>query len=1122
MDILAWLQDLGLERYAADFAANDIDEETLATLDGDDLKELGVASLGHRKKLLAAIAMLRGGLAPRLADSVAPAPAQAKRGAGTPSGERRQVTVLFADVTGYTKLSNQVDAEELSEILARIFRAVDAIVEDFGGTIDKHIGDEVMALFGAPVAHDDDPARAVRAASEIHRAMESIATELRRDLSLHIGIASGSVVAGGVGASERNEYTVTGHSVNLAARLNAQAKGGETIVSDAVKRATETLAEFKSLGALTVKGFEDPVPAWRVERLNAERTLDGQGAFVGRRAELRQLAGAKEACTEERAGQCIVIRGEAGMGKSRLTAEFASRAAASGFSVHKGLVLDFGVGRGQDAMRAIVISILGLPLGCDGAARSTAAETALKSGLIEPDERPFLYDLMDLEQPLDERGRFEAMDNETRNARKFAFIAALIERKSAKAPILIVIEDIHWAEPLLMRCLAVIANRLVHCPALLLMTTRIDGDPIDQAWRSATRECPLLTVDLSPLREEEAVELAAGLFDLGRQFIRECIDKAEGNPLFLEQLLRNSEERGGDEIPASIQSLVLARMDRLPPADKQALQAASVIGQRFGLEEVRALCGDPGYDCASLVQHTLIRPEARDYLFVHALIQQGVYSSLLNSTRQRLHLRAAAYFADREPGLRAQHLDRAGDPAAAGAYLEAAKAQSALYHFESALQLVDRGLELSEDAGERAVLMCFKGTKLRELGDPAGSVASYQEALKAAPTESHKVAAWVGLAEAARFAGKTSEGLGYLDLAQPAAEAAGQDLALAEIHHLRGNLVFPLGEFERCREEHQSALAYAEKVGSVEYRARALGGLGDAFYCSGRLQTSHHYLEQCLKLAEENGLGSIEVSYLIMRCDTFMFRTELENAWKDARRAATIAAEVGNRRAEFFGLWVGVSIVMFSPEKIEPERLRAETARMTAIVRQLGLKFTEPLLSIARAFENSLGGLPNDDEDLRKGYELACQVGVTFAGPWVLAVLCWLTKDAETRRWAMAEAEKVLNSNRCLSHNYLIFYQLALEVSIRDGIWNDVAHYCQAIDDYTRQERLPLMDFLMSRGRALKAVAENTADATTIRQIQRLRDEAAAMGFTLALPAFDAVLAESGIGPNPGASKQAS
>ncbi len=233
MDVGAWLRGLGLEEYTEAFAENGVDATLLPELTNDDLKDLGVARLADRKRLLKAI----GGLFESDGRSGAIPSQPAAR-----MGDRRQVTVLFADLSGFTRLSNELDAEEIHALLNRYFETVDGIVEGYGGTVDKHIGDNVMAVFGAPVAHTDDPERAVRTATDIHQAMTGLSDDLGRDLTAHIGIASGQVVASGTGSDAHREYTVTGDTVNLASRLDDLAAAGETLISEAVRRAASHMA----------------------------------------------------------------------------------------------------------------------------------------------------------------------------------------------------------------------------------------------------------------------------------------------------------------------------------------------------------------------------------------------------------------------------------------------------------------------------------------------------------------------------------------------------------------------------------------------------------------------------------------------------------------------------------------------------------------------------------------------------------------------------------------------------------------------------------------------------------------------------------------------------------------
>uniref|UniRef100_UPI0013580934 adenylate/guanylate cyclase domain-containing protein n=1 Tax=Geminicoccus flavidas TaxID=2506407 RepID=UPI0013580934 len=363
MDVQAWLRSIGLERYAEAFHAHAIDADLLPRLSADDLKEIGVAALGDRRRLLDAAAALRAGGLP---------------GEAVVEGERRQVTVLFADLAGYTALASELDAEEVHALLQRFFRQIDAVVDRHGGHIDKHIGDCVMAVFGAPVAHGNDAERAVCAAIGIRDAMPALSAELGRSVQVHVGIAAGQVVAGGTGSNEHRAFTVTGESVNLAARLTDAAAPGEILLSDAVRRSLASRLDCEEISALRVKGFAEPVRSWRLHGLRAaapERPL------VGRRRELEQLRTIVAACRDTSQGETTHIRGDAGIGKTRLVEELRKLAREAGFACHTGLVLDFGTGIGRDAIRSLLRSLLGLDLGAGVELAGIAAAAALADGL---------------------------------------------------------------------------------------------------------------------------------------------------------------------------------------------------------------------------------------------------------------------------------------------------------------------------------------------------------------------------------------------------------------------------------------------------------------------------------------------------------------------------------------------------------------------------------------------------------------------------------------------------------------------------------------------------------------------------------------------------------------------
>ncbi len=1095
MSIEAWLGELGLERHAAAFEENGVDETLLPELTNEDLKDLGVERLADRKAILRAIRHL----------SAQGQPAPDVRDRAGLAGERRQATVLFSDIAGYTELSRKLGAEETHALLNRYFETVDGIVEGFGGSIDKHMGDNVMAVFGAPIAHDDDPLRAVRAALEIHERMAALSTETGQKISAHIGIASGQVVASGTGSGAHREYTVIGDSVNLAARLQEQAAPGETLVSDAVQRAVAERVGCVSLGEIWLKGIDAPVAAWRTGALRNSEESGLRVAFVGRQAELGQFAGILEACRTSGAGQAVVVRGEAGIGKTRLAEEYTAIAAANGFACHKGLVLDFGVGKGQDAIRAAVRSLLGVKPGGGKPLRRAAAGRAIAEGLLAARQRVFLNDLLDLEQSTEDRATYDAMDNETRKEGRSALVADLVRGVSVEAPLLLVVEDIHWASPLMLAHLAAIANAVADCPALLVMTSRVQGYPLDPAWRAAAGGCPLMTLDLGPLRRAEALTLAGAFIDANERFAQDCIKRAAGNPLFLEQLLRNAEERGDEEVPASIQSLVLARMDRLTPTDKRALQAASAIGQRFALDLLRHLLEDPGYDCASLVEHHLVRAEADNYLFAHALIRDGVYASLLRTNQQALHRRAAGWFAERDLVLRAEHLDRAGDPAASEAYRDAAQAQAALYRYDRALELAERGRALAENGAAEFSLTLLQGQLLNDAGLVGESVAAYRRALERADDDIERCKAWIGVAEGQRLSDRSLDALELLEQAEPIAVRHDLVSDLAQLYHLRGNLHFLLGNVADCSEAHVKSLAAARRAGTTEAEARSLSGMGDAAYAEGRMASAHRYFSDCVALCRRQGLGRIEVANLAMAGWTLHFLNEVHQAREMTLASAESSNRVGHRRAELNSVSCALYVMYKLADMVRAPEL---VERLCELVSLLGARAWEPAIGWHKT--QLLQSQGRNDEAIEMIARYAAKARETsrgFLAPRMLSYFATVTDDDADRRTALAEAEALMRGGS-LGHNFLGVYRYAMQASLRAGDWDEVERFAAALEDYTRAEPLPWSDFFIARGRALAAHGGGRRDEALHEELQRLRDVGLRAGLRMDLPVLEDALAD--------------
>ena len=1092
-EIAGWLEELGLGRYASAFVENDIDFAVLPDLSDADLRELGVGSLGHRKRLLAAIEARSGASRLTMVEKVV-----------APQSERRQVTILFADLSGFTALSRSLDPEQVHELVARFTSLVDGVIVGYDGSIDKHIGDAVMALFGAPRAHDDDPLRAARAALDIHEALARSNENSAHPLQAHIGIASGEVVAGAVGRADGHDYTVLGDSVNLAARLVTAAAPGQTLLSDRVFRALGGRGVGELIGELRFKGIDAPVRVWRLNGVSGDAPpSSSRSAFVGREAELEQFRTTLEASLGRRSGHVIYLRGEAGIGKTRLVEQMRSFAETRGFRVHRSLVLDFGVGRGQDPIRNLLQSFLDLSPVSSPEERRAASERLAGREIITPQQLVFLNDFLDLPQVGEWRALYDAMDSASRNRGKRAVATAVAAHACRNDPTLIVVEDLHWADPQLLAHLAAIASAMAEVAGLLVMTSRVEGDPIDAAWRAACRGVPFATIDLGPLRPSEALSLAGGFIDTSQRLALACIERAGGNPLFLEQLLRNVEEGSEDAIPASIQSLVLARMDRLAARDRLAFQTAAVIGQRFDLGLLRRLIDAPDYTCDALVGNALVIPEGEDFLFAHALIQEGAYSSLLRSRRRELHRHAAEWFANHDPMLHAQHLDRAEDARAAAAYLDAAMAQRISFRSDAALRLVDRGLEISTDADDRHTLTCLKGELLRDLGDIVASTAIYREAITMSPHDEALCRAQIGLADGLRVSEGLDEALALLNEAQALAERRTMVPELARLHHLRGNIFFPLGNIEGCGREHELGLAYARRSGSAEAEARALGGLADAAYAQGRMRTAFEHFSSCVSLSREHGFGRIEVANRSMVGFSRFYLNEARQARADGDDAARAAALVGQPRAEMLGEFMGV----FACHELgEIESMKGYLERALRLARQLNARRFE-----AQALEKHARILLHEGrrtdavDELHEALSICRESGTQFCGPIVMSALSLAAEDPAERAASLVEGQQML-ARGAVAHNHFWFHRDAIEALLAAEDADGAMRHVAALEDYARAEPLPWSSLFASRGRCLASVLREGLSGPVVDELKRIRAELLRAGLKTYVGRVDAAL----------------
>jgi len=1008
-----------------------------------------------------------------------------------PAGERRQVTVLFVDLCDFTQLSVALGAEETHDLLNRYFAEVDAAVEACGGSIDKHIGDAAMAVFGAPIAHDDDPLRAARAALDIHAALARLADQTGFGLKVHAGLAAGEVVASGTGSDHHREYTVTGDTVNLASRLQDLAAPGETLFSDSMYQAVALSVQAVAMDNVPLKGFDASLKVWRLEGVRDERKPVAWGPCVGRDGEIAQFQGALQACRASGRGQVMVLRGEAGIGKTRLLESLRAEAANAGFDCHTGYVLDFGAATGGDAVRAVCASLLATSPAAASASRHAAVRAAQAAGDVAEADLAFLSDLLNLPVPDDMKTIYDAMDAETRAAGRDRVLGELVRRRAANTPLLLVIEDVHWAESALLGRLGALASVVSDCPVLVVMTSRIEGDPLDAAWRARLDWASFMTVDLGPLRGEDAMTVALARLGAGDVGLAEsCVARAEGNPLFLDQLLHMGEAGGADAIvadeavPSSIQSLVQARLDRLSEDDRHALQAASVIGQHFSLEAVCHVMGQTHYAPAALIENRLIREGGGAWLFGHALIRDGVYKAQPRATRRSLHARAADWFAGRDPVLHAEHLDRAGAPEAPAAYLAAARTEAGAYRLQEAARLAARGAHLADDPALAFGLRHFAGETLRELGDIERATDTFEQALAGAPDGTARCRAWIGLAGCMRIVDRMDEGLEFLDRAEIAAEADTLNAELSDIHYLRGNFYFPLGRTDDCLHEHEQARHFGQLAGQPEAEARALGGLGDAYYLRGQMGRAEDHFNRCVELCRQNGFERLEVINLAMRANTRAYQLRTADAIDDYRDGAALARRIGHKRALIISLMGGDSNLDTGDYVAAREALEGANSVAAELGARRFLTWGQVFLAKIIAEE----GEPARALDMvNEAVAIARETGFSFLGPLALGVRGLLTNDASVRQASFEEAEAVL-AQGCVGHNYFHFYRDAMEASLRAGEWGEVARFADALATYTRADPMDWSDFYIARARVLEKIGRGDADDGVVAELDRLEN----------------------------------
>ena len=688
MDVVVWLRGLGLGKYEAAFRENEIDETVLPGLTAEDLKELGVAALGHRRKLLDAIAALRpdaSGKAPSADDATTTDPASAPP---EDRAERRQVTVMFSDLVGSTALSARMDPEDLREVISAYQKCVAETVGRFGGFVAKYMGDGVLIYFGYPQAHEDDAERAVRAGLELVAAVSSLKTHA--PLQTRVGIATGLVVVGDlIGSGASQEQTIVGETPNLAARLQGVAEPNMVVIADGTRRLLGNLFDLNDLGAKDLKGIAGSVQAWA-----ALRTSSAEGRFeafhaggmtdlVGREEELDLLLRRwSKAKTGE--GQVVLLSGEAGIGKSRLTAALLERLTTE---PHTRLRYFCSPQHTDSALYPIIRQMeraAGFTHDDNTQAKLDKLDALLVRSFTPRQDTALLADTLSL--PNDGRYPTLELDPQQRRQKTLEALTAQLEALAQAKPVLMIFEDVHWIDPTSLEVVGRTVDRLRTLGVLLIVTYRPEFEPpwIGRPYVTA------LTLNRLGEREIAAmIDRVTGNKALPESIRQDIIERTDGVPLFVEEMTKAVLEAESEDearhtaatvpssavaVPASLHASLMARLDRLGPA-KEVAQVGAAIGREFSHTLLAAVARKLEIELGSALDRLigaglLFRqgvPPYAAYLFKHALVQDAAYGTLLREPRRALHARIAetletqfTEIAQNQPEILARHCTEAG------------------------------------------------------------------------------------------------------------------------------------------------------------------------------------------------------------------------------------------------------------------------------------------------------------------------------------------------------------------------------------------------------------------------------------------------------------------------------
>ncbi len=878
-----------------------------------------------------------------------PAPAAVE----LPPEERRQVTVLFADLSGYTAVAERMDPEEVKNFVERALRRLGQEVDRFGGAVDKYIGDNVMAVFGAPIAHEDDAERAVRAALGMQDAMAEINERLGAtqdvNLALRVGVNTGEVVAGSVG----DGYTVIGDTVNVAARLQTASQPGCVTVGERTFRATREAIEYRRLEPLALKGKAEPVPAWQAVCVTAAQPLRRVGAetpLVGRADKLDLLRSVYDQVERERRPHLVTVIGQAGVGKSRLRHELerwlAERHPPPTF--REGRCLPYGSGIVYWALGEVIRAEVGI---VDGDSTETAWEKLLLSieGLkahadherAEPAERraATVGRLLGIESPVEDASQSDAEDPQRMREFFFSAVKSVLEAMARRSPLVLVLEDIHWADHGMLDLVEYLAQ-WVRGPLMIFCLARDELLERRSGWGGGRHDAT--TILLEPLTVAQTVELVTALLPEigdGNGAVKAIAERAGGNPFFAEEMARRIADKSSGglvDLPDTVQSLLAARLDSLEPLERRLVQHAAVVGRTFweGALAV-AVPEDRQLQRAllDLQEKDIIVPDdtmriagEREYAFKHVLIRDVAYGMLPKSVRWRKHFEVGQFIEDRAGErtdevvpLLAEHYGRAAMLSAEAGldhaeiepihqkalhFLEAAgDTAAALYsnpeaydHYEAV-----RRIECPHDPGTMARVIEKQGDVAFRMGRVGTAVELWEECLEYHRSQEdltrvadlhRKIGAGLwNMGERKLAIERYQKGINLLKDGPPCLE-------LVHLYEEAASLYMHAGDNMLAIYASEKALRLAEKLQETRVASRAHGIFGRVFGRIGDTAKARENLERSVELARDSDDGETIRALLTLGHHLEVSEADYAGASQAYGEALALAQQIGDLPAQ--------------------------------------------------------------------------------------------------------------------------------------------------------------------------------------------------------------------------------